>query len=203
MEMLYSYATITLKDALTIDETLLDNFQMSTEDRTTIFKNQFISRFNTKSIGAETIPLFKLWITDTFNSIVKLYEKKLDIYERELNFDDGILITHIKQEEGGTNGSNNTTYNDADGGSVITSRYDLPNGESDGYLTGKDITSPTTTKHSTNSNSYLEGYDKSENITTKGNVNVIDQREKAIKYIRNIYDEMCNEFKNCFALVYA
>lgn len=203
MEMLYSFGTLTLHDVLLIEPTLFENMEMSSSDRTEKFINQFKAKYNTKSIGAETIPLFKMWIENKFNEILPYYEDLLTTYEKEIDFEDGIKM-HREVNDSNinetTNDNSNTTVNTSDD---TGKSYDLPNKQSVGYLTKQGELSNYSTHNSIDNRHEQQGFEGNKIEDVKGNVNVIDQREKALKYIRNIYDRMCEEFKDCFALIYA
>lgn len=120
----YSYTSLTLRDVLKIEPTLLDDLTMSTTDRTTKFKNMFKAYYNSKSIAGETIELFKLWIGDKFNAYKDYYEELLTVYEKTIELDDGVVttITHNdtgSNTEGGTNSGtssrNDSSTNDESG----------------------------------------------------------------------------------------
>lgn len=185
---MYSYTTMTLMDALKLEPTLLDNLVMDNADRTQKFKDEFIAVYNTKSIGAETISLFRVWVENKFNEVKRYYNSRLDIYEKELDGDDGIIATRVVDENiEGSGGSSNDATN---------SLIDLPR-------------SDTTLERVTNKNvndsdsSYSDSRERDVTETYTGNVNVIEQREKWLKFVRDIYRDMCNEFSDCFSLIYA
>lgn len=196
MTMMYSPTTITLRDALRYETDLLDDLELSTDARTISFKNMFIAMYNNRSLGAETISLFKYWITDKFNEVKDYYEQRLDIYEKELDGDDGKTITRTLSEDNSST-VNNGSHTDS---SNTGTHYDLPR-------TSSATASPTTQDTETNElngNSTSSGVgnrDLTETIT--GDVNIIEQREKWLKFIRNIYHDMCKEFKDCFSLIYS
>lgn len=110
----YSYTSVTLRDAMKYDTTLLDNLSMSTNDRTTKFKDMFVSMYRMKSIGSETVELFKIWIEDRFNEFKDFYEKKLDVYEDSFNYKDGVVteITHTDEGTNSKTGTNTGSRND-------------------------------------------------------------------------------------------
>ena len=203
MEMLYSYASITLRDALIEDETLLDNLQMSTSDRTQSFVKQFKAMYNTKSIGAETIPLFKIWIENKFQEVLPYYEDLLTVYEKELDYDSGINIHTVINDSSIVESQNDNSNTTVDVGNGKQDEYDLPNRNSIGYLTKENKSEGSMTHNSIDNRHTTEGSQGNKISDTTGNVNVVEQREKALKYIRNIYNQMCMEFKDCFSLIYA
>lgn len=255
----YSYTSLTLRDVLKIEPTLLDDLTMSTTDRTNKFRNMFKAYYNSKSIAGETIELFKLWIGDKFNAYKDYYEELLTEYEKAIALDDGVVttITHndvgSNSEEGtnsGTSSRNDSSTNDETGtnsqtGSGTdtksetrgvetdnnTDNIDLPNSPTSGEYVSTRVknhvdTDETNSATSTNSESitgsYSKGneysnessidnsgeynkegsYSKTITETRKGGVNVIEQREKALAYIRNLYLDFVKKFEDCFACIY-
>ena len=187
-KMLWTVTSITLLDALKVDPTLLDDFDFGDTSRNTKFNKIFKARYNTKSIAGETIELFKIYINDTFNQYVDYYNELLDIYETQLNYQDGIKTTRIHRDSGDSQDNVNSSSENR----VI----DLPNASTEGeYDTEK-------TKNTTSSGLHNE-YSKTISETLTGGVNVVDQRKKTLEYIRNLYLEFADKFKDCFAFVYA
>lgn len=184
---LYSATSITLHDALLEDNTILNDFVLSTVDRTNKFKNMFIACYDTKSLCSEVIETFKLYIKNKFNEYKDYYEDLLDIYERQLDYDKGIVIQRTHNDNGGSGGSSSS-------GSE-TSNIELPNRTTSGEYVSDKV------KGKSNQ-SYSENYEKHIGEKVEGNVNVIDQREKALKFVRSIYRNFVNEFSDCFACVY-
>lgn len=195
---------LTLREALVKDPTIFSNIQMSTTSRTNEFISRLTAMYNNRPIGSDSIDTFKLWITDKFNEIKVYYENKLNIYEMQLNGDDGIKISRATSK---TNSAQTATTNgvtSATNDTVNTTNYDLPR-------TSNPTEKPTTkqsvseaiqnTQNSTINSSGNGNESIAETIT--GDVNVIEQREKWLKFIRDLYLDMCKEFKDCFALVYA
>lgn len=204
MREMYSYTTQTLRNVLENNPDLLDNLVMSTTDRTNNFKDMFKAVYNEKSIGAETVNLFRLWIEDKFNEVKRFYEQKLDIYERELNGDDGKKISRSLAEMNNAQTATTNGLTSATNDTINTTNYDLPR-------TSNPTEKPTTkqtmseaiqnTQNSTINSSGNGSKSVTETIT--GDVNIIEQREKWLSYIRDIYRDMCKEFKDCFAIIYA
>lgn len=187
-KMLWTATSITLLDALKVEPTLLDDLDFGNEARTEKFKKIFKARYNTKSIAGETIELFKIYIDDTFSQYVDYYNELLDIYEEELNYNDGIKVTRTHIDTGDSQDTNNSSSENR----II----DLPNSSTTGeYDTQK-------TKNETNAGLHNE-YSKNIEETVTGGVNVVEQRKKALEFIRNIYLEFADKFKDCFAFVYA
>ena len=185
---MWTDTSITLIDALKQEPTLLDEMSLSTPLRTIKFKMMFKSVYGTKSIAGETIELFKIYITNTFNRYKDYYEEKLDVYEKELDYDDGIVIHRKHSDDGSSTGAIIS--------SGSTENIDLPNKTT----TGEYITDKTNTSNGSNtSDTYNK--DIEENIT--GGVNVVEQRDKMLDYIRSIYEEFVDRFWDCFSVVYA
>lgn len=188
MEINYptSYS-ITLYDAIKYDATLLDGFNFTNPAYTEEFKNHFINRFGIYEIGVETIELFKVYITNRFNLNKEYFEKLLDKYYEELNETDGYY--HFEEHTISKNGSGNSTANSN------LQNIDLPN-----KVTNKEYV--TSKNNSNNTDNYTTNDNETFNETRKGGVNVIDQRERILKYIRNIFLELVEKFKDCFCLLY-
>lgn len=187
-KMLWTATSITLLDALKVEPTLLDDLDFGNEARTEKFNKIFKARYNTKSIAGETIELFKIYIDDTFNQYVDYYNELLDIYEEQLNYNDGIKATRIHRDTGDSQDTNNSHSENR----II----DLPNSSTTGEYDSQK------TKNETNSGLHNE-YSKTISETVTGGVNVVDQRKKALEFIRNLYLEFADKFKDCFAFVYA
>lgn len=204
MKEMYSYTTQTLRNVLEGNPDLLDNLQMSTTDRTNNFKDMFIAVYNNKSIGAETVNLFRLWIEDKFNEVKRFYEGKLDIYEKQLDGDEGRKIVRATNESNTAQTATTNALTSSTNDTTNTTNYDLPR-------TTTPVEKPTTKQsidvtiqNAENStiNSSGNGSKAVQEIIT-GDVNIIEQREKWLNYIRDIYRDMCKEFKDCFAIIYA
>lgn len=179
--------SITLYDALNYDTSLLSGLNFTNSTYTSKFKEAFINRFGIYEIGAETIELFKVYITNRFNLNKEYFEKLLDKYTEELNETDGYYHfeehTENYDEEGEGSGDTNLQ------------NIDLPNkSTTKEYISSKN--------KSENTGRYTSTKNKTFSETRKGGVNVIDQRERILKYIRNIYLELCEKFSDCFCLLY-
>lgn len=120
-----AYMSISVRDAYIADPTLFDECVLNTEERTNRFKEMFLAQWGIYSIGSETIPMFKVWVTNTFKLHYKQYEELLDWQE-----------TQIEMLSGGSY-EDNTTY------------IDLPNRSTQGeYPTSKEKRSVTRTEPS-------------------------------------------------------
>lgn len=204
MQEMYSYTTQTLRNVLENNPDLLDNLVMSTEDRTNNFKDMFKAVYNNKSIGAETVNLFRLWIEDKFNEVKRFYEAKLDIYEKQLNGDDGRKIVRATNESNTAKTETKNTLAGSTNDTTNTTNYDLPRTTTpvEKPTTKQSIVSAVQNAENSTINSSGNGSKEVQEIIT-GDVNIIEQREKWLNYIRDIYRDMCKEFKDCFALIYA
>lgn len=204
MAMMYSYTTMTLRDVIKNNPNLFENMNMSTPQRTQNFIDRFKAMYNNNSIGAETVQLFKYWIEDKFNEVVPYYEQRLSIYEKELDGDDGKKITREIHESNDASTHGNSGTSGGSNSSITTTNYDLPRTSTP---TEKPTTKTTEVSDVTNGSStnYLSEGEGSRDLseTIKGDVNVIEQREKWLKFIRDIYSDMCKEFRDCFAIIYA
>lgn len=193
--MLYSYSSITLLDALKEDETLLDGFILSNEEQTINFKETFKSMYNLYDIGGETIGLFKLMIENRFNLKKRYYQDLLNEYNKEIDYLDGYVENETLIDSSTDNGTSSSSSNTNDNDTI----YDLPYKQTENmYATKKNTGDRNSTLQNTSENT------KSKNVTRnkKGSVNVLEQKIKYLKYIRNIYEEFAKEFKDCFVLVY-
>lgn len=204
MKEMYSYTTQTLRNVLENNPDLLDNLQMSTTDRTNNFKDMFIAVYNNKSIGAETVNLFRLWIEDKFNEVKRFYEGKLDIYEKQLDGDDGRKIVRATNESNTAQTATTNALNSSTNDTINTTNYDLPRTTTpvEKPTTKQSVSSAVQNAENSTINSSGNGSKAVQEIIT-GDVNIIEQREKWLNYIRDIYRDMCKEFKDCFAIIYA
>lgn len=194
----------TLREALEIDETLLWGLYLNSPFTDSDLIETFKGMYNNMQLGTSDLTQFGLWIDDKCETIRKYYKKKIEIYQRELNGDEGIKISRATSK---TNSAQTATTNgltSATNDTINTTNYDLAR-------TSNPVEKPTTkqtvsdaiqnTQNSTINSSGNGNESISETIT--GDVNVVEQRDKWLKFLRNIYAEMCKEFRDCFALVYA
>lgn len=167
----YSYSSITLKDAIKEEPTLLGGFVLDTPEQTQEFITVFRGMWDTYDIGGETISLFKEFITNRFNMNKPYYQELINVYLDELNYKDG------KKAVIAYTGSMNSDDTD----------YDLPR---------KDGSSGKAT-----SQIKKEGQIASTKTLT-GDVDVVDLKSRYLKYLRNVYKEFAETFKDCFSLIY-
>lgn len=101
---LYSEYTRTLHDTLIDNPTLLDFMKIKNssgvvdENRTKLFKDTFISLWDIYEIGSETLDLFVLNLTNTFNLYSKYYSERLEIYEDNLVTLDDLIKSEYHTE---------------------------------------------------------------------------------------------------------
>lgn len=185
----------TLEEALVKDPTLLDNLQMSTTTQTTMFKDIFKARWNIYECAGFSIEEFKKFIENKFKSWLPYYQELIDDYENRITYQDGIVNSEIHSETYSADGSVDKT-DTASRNNVYT---ELPN-----KVTNKEYPS---NKDDTNENlvsqqSYEDSHSKGVTITRTGDVNILEQKIKYQKYLRNIYLEFANKFDVCFVLLY-
>lgn len=176
---LYTRYTITLHDLLINEPTLLDDLTLSTSDRTKKFKDMFIAKWDIYEINAETVKMFKLIITNKFNTLKDYYEELISAYETKINMLDGKLTTITREDTE----DNTQTY------SGESSNYDLPR-------TNTAENKPSS--KSNNSGNTNDNKNFNQTITTKGEENVISLKTQYMKMLRNIYYEFVNDFETCF-----
>lgn len=193
--MLYSYSTITLYDALKIEENLLDNLILENQTQTDEFIKTFKARYNLYDIAGETIPMFKLMIENKFELKKKYYQELINEYEKEINYLDGIIESETISDNTSNNGTSSSSSNSTDTDTI----YDLPYKQTENMYATKKVIGDRVGEVENNSTS-----SKTQTITRNktGNINILEQKIKYLKYIRNIYEEFVNEFKDCFSLIY-
>ena len=185
----------TLEEALVKDPTLLDNLQMSTTTQTTTFKDIFKARWNIYECAGFSIEEFKKFIENKFKSWLPYYQELIDDYENRITYLDGVVNSEIHSETYTADGSVDKTDN-ASRNNVYT---ELPNKvTSKEYPSNKDDTSESLVSQQ----SYEDSHNKGVTITSKGDVNILEQKIKYQKYLRNVYLEFANKFDVCFVLLY-
>ena len=199
MKQMYSYSSMTLHDVLIEEPTLLDDLVLETEIQTSLFKQAFISRYNLYDIGGETIPLFKLMIKGKFDLNKNYYQQLITEYVKSINYEDGYKEIETITEE---NDSTGTSNQDSDG--MNTNKrtfYDLPYKQtSERYATTETIDDNTSNVNI--QGTYSSNDNKNITKTKTGNVNVLEQKIKYMKFIRDIYRDFVEVFRECFSLIY-
>ena len=188
-------SSMTLHEALEIDEHLLDFISLQTEEQTTKFKNMFIARYDIYEIGGETIPLTKRFLTNKFNIYKDYYQELINDYENKINYLNGIVDSEVVMYVDSSNGDVNKSYNS----NSNTDYIDLPNKTvSPNYVSKKDNTAQT----SQDAQHYEDSKSGNKSISRNGGVNILEQKKEYQKYLRNVYLEFAERFKDCFVLVY-
>ena len=203
-----SVYTMQLQEALSVDPSLMDGvgWNDNENDRDSILKQMIIDKFWNWEIAGETLGEEKLFLTHKFG---EYYKEMLDAYEAEIEWLDGqITVEEYDEENGNTREFTagvviKTT--DTPGAVHTTEDYDLPRSATtenrpssksvstpsgnDTRVVGPDATSDKDVTEDTGS----KGFDR----TVKSG-NPIEQKEKMLKMIRNLYSEFADRFKVCF-----
>lgn len=189
----YHYAeyTIQLRDVLTLRPTLLDNFQLKTQEQTDKFKEIFIAMWSIYEISGETIDEFSVYIDNVFKCYKDYYQELIDTYETKINFLDGKKISISYNEQINIDSDlNREGYNE-------DKIYGLPNKvTSVDYLTAKERNDVDTNEN------YVESNVKNRSIETTGGESVISLKREYLALVRNLYTEFSKEFQKCFITMY-
>lgn len=155
------------------------------------YSDGFIKTFNSmywfNNINFVDEDEFWAYITRVFEANKDTFLKKITKYEELLDESKG----YYRDETITENGESSATGS-SDGSN---SHIDLPNRTTqNNYVSDKNNVE----------SSFDNSGDYSKTITTqrKGGVNIIDQRERVIKYYRNMFIEMCETFKDAFLKIY-
>ena len=145
------------------------------------------ANFNFYEIGGETEDTFKTYFEDSFNKWRKYYIEMLDAYTKEWDYTKGTKrkVTNTSQGNSNRNGNDNSTF------------YDLPHKELAVKKNKKypdNITENTNTSNGTYNNSNVSESDDSRLY--------LDQKAQYMNMIRNISNEFCTRFKECFIMLY-
>lgn len=208
---MYAKYTSCLYNVLDDYPNLLENLTMSTEERTTRFKDTFVAMWFNYEIGLETIGLFKLTLEQRFNRYKNYYEELLDTYETNINFLDGIKSTRtisetnlkddtdvasstraLTRDETKTLGESTTTL------PRVQTANSIPSSKVDGTTEISD-----TTNDSVNyNNTKTINEERTLTETKTGDENVIKLKVEYMNQIRNLYEEFSKEFKSCFIQIF-
>lgn len=83
--------TMTLHDYLKIDNEWFDtHMTMSNSDRTANFRKALTAMWGIYEISAETVGQFRIYLSDTFAIWCDYYDKMIDTYERDYDFESGV-----------------------------------------------------------------------------------------------------------------
>lgn len=191
----YAVCTMTLHDALKVDPTLLDFVSLSTDEQIAKFKDMFKARWDIYEIGGETIPLSKRFFDNKFRQWKDYYQELINDYENKINYLNGIVSNETHTE----NYTGDGTRGKTDNANRNSTYVDLPNRTTtSNYATNKDDTS----EEIISSQTYEDNHDRTLEISKTGDVNILDQKIKYQKYLRNVYLEFVERFADCFALIY-
>ena len=190
------------KDTLSENPDIIENLVLDSTSRTNEFIKVFNATYNTKRLCTDDISLFKEYITNTFNQHKEYYIQKLNVYERELNGDLGESISRTLIDNTTNATSNNVGITGSQTNNNTEILYDIPRSQTKGNPTNQTdkVDSLSNNQSTTGSSSGNTNKSVSESIT--GNVNVIKQRELWLKFIKNIYLDFADKFKDCFLQIY-
>ena len=195
---------LTLLEALEKDSSILDYLTLANPLWDAKLLKRFKGMYGSRQIATNNLGEFKLWIKLINDEYSNLYQDKLSIYELQLNGDDGVKISRATAKTNTAQSATTNGLTSATNDSINTTNYDLAR-------TSNPVEKPTTKQsvseaiQNTQNSTINSSGNGSESIaeTITGDVNVIEQREKWIKFIRDLILDYCKEFKDCFALVYA
>ena len=189
----YPYARYTKTFLQFIDENptfLTDTINASTFGKQ-VYADDLIeclkANYNFYEIGGETEDTFKAYFEDSFNKWRKYYIEMLDAYTKEWDYTKGTKrkVTNTSQGTSNRNGNDNSTF------------YDLPHKElavNEFKKYPDNITENTNTSNGTYNNSNVSESDDSRLY--------LDQKAQYMNMIRNISNEFCTRFKECFIMLY-
>lgn len=199
MSDMYAYSTMTLYDVLLKEPTLLDDFELETDLQTSLFKSAFIARYNIYEIGGETINYFKMMIKNRFDLNKNYYQQLINEYAKAINYEDGYVVNETITEDNDSTGTSNQATN-----SLSNSKrtdYTLPYKQTnERYATNENVVD--TDSDIDTQNTYNVNDNKNLVRSKTGNVNVLDQKIKYMKFIRDVYRDFVEIFKDCFSLIY-
>lgn len=189
----YPYARYTKTFLQFIDEN--PTFLTDTINATTFGKQVYAddlieclkANFDFYEIGGETEDTFKAYFEDSFNKWRKYYIEILDAYTKEWDYTKGTSRKVIND----SNGSSGRTGKD---GSTF---YDLPHKE----LAANEFKKyPDNITENTNSSDGT--YNNHSSSESTDNRLYLDQKSQYMNMIRNISNEFCTRFKECFIMLY-
>lgn len=183
-------------DILTNISTLFQSFD--TDNPNDLYKH-FIAKYRYSEICISDESIFLQCVTDTFNELFDYYSQVLAAYKKDINIDN---IT--KRISTRTDASSGTNDDRSSASNTSTHReYDLPNKQinvesEDGYLSNKDTDNNEgiATSHKEHESEY------SSDNTTTDNKDFIRLKREYLAHIRDIYEDFCNDFEDCFLHIY-
>lgn len=178
---LYAKYTMTWYDYISEYPNNVEDLQLDNALRSISFWLKFNMYWGEYEINGETIELFEMRLKNKFNLIKDIWLNKIKSYENNYTEEmlNGIVeqIKEINNDTEETSGNNNTDY------------IDLPNKTaSSEYISNK-------TKNAINSNTTNT---RNKTIERLGNVNKIEQFNKYMDNMKDIYIDFVKEFKDCF-----
>lgn len=189
----YPYARYTKTFLQFVDEN--PTFLTDTINATTFGKQVYAddlieclkANFDFYEIGGETEDSFKAYFEDSFNRWRKYYIEMLDAYTKEWDYTKGTS----RKVTNTTNVSSNRSSKD---GSTF---YDLPHKE---LVDNEFKKYPDNITENTNSSD--DTYSNNNSSESIDNRLYLEQKAQYMNMIRNISNEFCTRFKECFITLY-
>lgn len=209
--LLNAQYTMCFVDAYALDPTLFDDMEMSTDERKNALVKMLKSKYNIYEIAGETLQEFKLFLTNKFNQWVFYYEQLLDAYEQEFDWKDGDVedVDMVYTNDATRVVTPRTQAKTTSTPGVINTRedYDLPRStSSENRPSSKTVTTPSgqdvTIAGSISGEDTIEDDGTRTEKGKRGRVNLVEQREKYLKAVRNLYMDFAEKFKPCFLDMY-
>lgn len=143
------------------------------------------ARFNFYEISGETEDTFKTYFEDTFNQWRKYYLEILKAYNDTWEIKKGIIRTTSSSADsnGNSTGGDTSTY------------YDLPHKELNDIKKYPDSYTDNTNKQESTSHAERE-------TTITDNSSYLSQKATYINMIRNVHNEFCTRFNECFIHIF-
>ena len=208
MQMLNADFTMCYKDVLRIYPNVTENISFGTSEQTKKLLDMLYSKYAIYEISGETIQEFKLYLENKFNQYKDYYLEMISAYETQVEWLDGLITQdtydlHDTSDEKYTPGVIMRTT-DSPGVTMTDEHYDLPrSSSSENRPSSRDVSTPSgsTTRTvepvGTNNNDTYKKVDKGGTVT-RTHADQVEQRDKYLKSIRNLYSEFADKFKPCF-----
>ena len=162
-------------------------FVFENSDITQAMQRAFIDKYWFDRIAWKEEEVFWAALVRTYQNFSDTINKKMIKYGETLDETYGYYRDETINESGNLTGATNT--------SNATDYIDLPNRQSlVNYVSQKENSSGTNQTATTRQSATV--------LSRKGGVNVIDQRERMIKYYYNLAYELCDYFKDLFLKIY-
>lgn len=212
MSLLNANFTMCFRDVYTIEPNIFSEMEMSTTDRLDALIGMLKAKYDIYEISAETIPEFKIFLTNMFNQWVFYYEQMLDAYEEEFDWKlgdvDSSNMTFTDDNTRTLTPRAVYTTTSTPGVVSTTEDYDLPRSTAtESRPASKSVTTPmgndvTTSGGTDGTDTVVDDGEKTE-TGSRSHVNLVEQRDKFLKAVRNLYMEFADKFKPCFMDMYA